>query len=387
MVPVFDYLRDYEKHQNDFQDSIRRVIESGCLILGAEGRAFEEEFSKWVGVKHTVGCASGTDALVLALRAMAIGPGDEVITTANGPVPTVAAIRMVGAIPRFVDIDPNSLQMDPFHVSPAIGPKTRAILLVHLYGNPAPVEEIARIASTNNLILIEDCAQAHGAYVQGRHVGTTGSVGCFSFYPTKNLGAFGDGGACITNDTVVSNRIRSIAHYGFEKGTRIASMDGVNSRLDELQAAILRSRLPRLGSALLRREWIAETYSERLQGCRIQLPQPLAKSRSSRHLFVIRTAHRDAWSKKLASLGVQTALHYPNPVHNMPAYRDLGIQEGDLPFTEKACREVLTLPLFPELTDEEVALVIDSCIETDRAVNDSGSIAEFSPPPKEAKLS
>ncbi len=362
MIPSFDYRRSFDAHQEAFRAAFDRVIQSGQLILGPEVASFEREFAEAMGVEHAVGVASGTDALLLALRACGIGPGDEVITTANGPVPTVAAIRALHAIPRFVDIDRDTLLIDPQAIQRVVHRKTKAIVVVHLYGQVAPLEKIQSIASQLRLPLIEDCAQAHGATWNGKKAGTWGEVGCFSFYPTKNLGAFGDGGLCITRRSELAEKIRSMATYGFERGERIAYCDGTNSRLDELQAAFLRVRLPFLTVANQRRSEIAHRYQVALADHPLIPIATHADSQPVWHQFVVRSAQRSLWREELARAGIQTQIHYADAIHLMPAFRDLGYLEGELPNTETACREVFSLPVFPELTETEVDYVVEQLI-------------------------
>ena len=262
MIPFFDYRPHYQALRREIDEAVRRVIDSGRLILGPEVDAFEGEFASYVGTAGAVGVNSGTDALILALRALEVGPGDEVLTVANAGVPPVAAIRAVGALPRFVDVSPASLLLDPARLEQARTKRTRCVIPVHLYGRPAAMKQILEFASHHDLAVIEDCAQAHGARIDERHVGTFGSIGCFSFYPTKNLGAFGDGGAIVSNDPALLGRVRALRFYGFD-AARSAQHEGVNSRLDELQAAILRVKLTHLEEDLASRRDLAEGVPRR----------------------------------------------------------------------------------------------------------------------------
>ena len=357
-IPAFTYLRAWNKHAGEIRAAIERVLNSGTLILGPEVTAFEHEFAEFIQSKYAIGVSSGTDALIVALRALNISPGDEVITVANGPVPTIAAIRAVGAVPKFVDVDSSSLQIDLHRLVEATSDRTRCIIPIHLYGFPAPIEEIIEIASARNIPVIEDCAQAHGTYVAGRHAGTLGAIGCFSFYPTKNLGAFGDGGLCVTENLELATKIRQIAKYGF-RDDRIALCEGLNCRLDELQAAILRVRLRYLHGDLQRRQEIAARYSAALAGLELKLPAIPARGTHAWHLYVVRVQQRSRWIERLKERGILTGVHYPFPVHLMPAFAWLGYAAGDLPATELACNEVLSLPMFPELSDAEVDRIID----------------------------
>lgn len=359
MIPAFDYRRSLKQQRSEILDAFARVLDSGTLILGPEVEAFEKAFAQFVGLEFGVGVSSGTDALIVALRALNIGPGCEVITVANGPVPTVAAIRAVGATVRFADIDPVTLQMDPESAARAIGKQTRCILPVHLYGYPADTDRLQSLCQAHDLLLVEDCAQAHGARIGARHVGTSGAVACFSFYPTKNLGAFGDAGMCVTQDGALAARLREQACYGF-RGDRVAHREGLNCRLDELQAAALRVRLKYLSAALSRRASIARRYLDAFENLPLQLPVIVRGGTAAWHQFVVRTVQRTRVIERLRHCGVDTGIHYAHPVHCMPAYRSLSYPPGSLPFTEEACQQVISLPIFPELTDEEVDCVIEA---------------------------
>lgn len=356
IVPAFDYLKEFQSQRSEIMVAIARVLDSGTLILGPEVTAFENEFAHYVDSEHAIGVSSGTDALIVALRVLDIGPGHEVITVANGPVPTVAAIRAVGATPCFIDIDSNSFQMDPRLVSQAITSATRCVLPIHLYGNPAPVFRIAEICREHSLALVEDCAQAHGTIVGDRHVGTIGAIGCFSFYPTKNLGGFGDGGMCVTDDPILAVRMREQRSYGF-RNDRVAHVEGLNCRLDELQAACLRVRLQYLPASLAKRRQIAFYYHEQLACLNLQLPLIPSYGKPSWHQFVVRVAYRDAWIRWLAEQKIFVGVHYDQPVHLMPAYLPLARVPDALPVTEQVCKEVISLPIFPELQRDEMARV------------------------------
>jgi dTDP-4-amino-4,6-dideoxygalactose transaminase len=356
VVKAFDYLRAYERLAPQIHDAIARVLRSGQLILGPEVAAFEREFAAFIGAEHAVGVASGTDALALALLAVGVGRDDEVITVANTAVPTAAAIRSVGAIPRFVDVDPDTLLMSPRYVAEAITPRTRCLLPVHLHGLAADMPELLAIARRHDLKVIEDCAHAHGATWNGRPVGTFGDVGCFSFYPTKNLGAVGDGGLCVTSQRRLAERLRSLRMYGFDE-QRIATADGLNSRLDELQAAVLRVKLPHLAESVAARRAIAAEYHAGLKAvCR--LPASPTGCAHAWHQYVIRTTRRAALCQTLDEHGIGYGIHYATPLHVMPAYRRFAQGRPPLPNTEAAAREILSLPMYPELTADEVAAVI-----------------------------
>jgi len=363
VVSGYDASRSLAAYAQELSAALQRVIRSGGLILGAEVAAFEREFANYVGSAHAIGMASGTDALVAAMKALGIGPGDEVITVANGPVPTVAAIVAVGAIPCFVDIDPRHLQIDPCLVKSAIGPATKCIIPVHLYGYAAPVEALAEICEDRGLHMIEDCAQGHGTRLGSRHVGGFGGIGCFSFYPTKNLGALGDAGMCVTDDDNLAQRLLEIRQYGFRGGRRIAYSDGMNSRLDEVQAAFLRVFLPRLPEKLNRRREIAAYYARHLNQSPLLLPEFLANSNPSWHQFIARSLKRDEVREFLNKRRVQTGIHYEWPLHKMPAFSHRCRLGSSLSVTEMVCKQVFSLPIAPELEEHELKQVVDALSE------------------------
>jgi dTDP-4-amino-4,6-dideoxygalactose transaminase len=355
-IPFIALTRQYASIKDEVDAAIGRVLARGWFILGEEVAAFEEEFAAYVGTRYAVGVGSGTEALHLALWACDIGQGDEVITVSHTAVATVAAIELAGARPVLVDIDPDSYTMDASHIEAAITPRTRAILPVHLYGQAADLAPLLDIARRYGLRLIEDCAQAHGAMYQGRRVGAIGDVGCFSFYPTKNLGAYGDGGLIVTNDPALAERARLLRQYGWREHY-ISSRRGTNSRLDELQAAILRVKLQHLESWNERRRVLAALYNQLLAGSGVTTPNEPAYSRHVYHLYVIQSERRAALQAHLQAHGVSALVHYPVPVHRQPAYADLGYASGCLPATERAASRVLSLPLYPELTEDEVRTV------------------------------
>lgn len=360
-VVYFDYRPSYLEHKAEIDAAIARVLDSGRLILGAEGQGLEREFARYTGCAGAIGVGSGTEAITLALSALGIGAGDEVVTVANAGAPPVAAIRAAGATPRFADVSPDSLVMDPDSLDAALGPKTRCVLPVHLYGHPAPIEAIVDLAAARGVHVVEDCAQAHGATVGGRHVGGFGQLGCFSFYPTKNLGAFGDGGMCVTGDRALERRLRRIRQYGFDDD-RHAHVEGVNSRLDELQAAILRVRLAHLDESLGERRRIAAEYRRGLDGSAFEMPGTVAADDHAYHLFVVRTQQRDRVITELRRRSVGYGIHYEDPVHLMEAYGFLGYGPGSLPVTEKASREVLSLPLYCGLPPTAIGEVLDALL-------------------------
>lgn len=358
-IRAFDYLPKHRRIETAVLGAIRRVLDSGSLILGPEVCSFEQEFAHYAGAEAGIGVNSGTDALTLALQALGVGPGDEVITVANCGVPPVAAIGACGATPRFVDTNAEDHLIDPANLERALSPRTKCILVVHLYGLAAEMNEILDFARQHDLKVVEDCAQAHGSTYRGWHVGCFGDIGCFSFYPTKNLGAYGDGGICVTNDPNLEKRIRMLRFYGFDD-ERVAVMPGINSRLDELQAAVLRVKLKYLRDDLHERRTIARRYLDGLRGSDLQLPVPMKDREHSYHLFVIATPKRPRIMAALESDGIGYGLHYPVPVHFMEAYQSLGYGPGDLPNTEQAAHSVLSLPLYPGLEAERVDRVISA---------------------------
>jgi dTDP-4-amino-4,6-dideoxygalactose transaminase len=361
-IPFFDLTRQTRQIRLDLDEAINNVLNHGSFILGEELRLFESEFAGFCGVAVVVGVASGGDALQIALRALEIGSGDEVITVSHTSVATVAAIELVGARPVLADIDPARYTLDPGKLEPLITKRTRAIIPVHLYGCPADLHPILAIAARYGLRVIEDCAQAHGARYHGKPVGSWGDLGAFSFYPTKNLGAFGDAGAVTTNDPDLAERVRLLRQHGWQ--TRyVSSLKGLNSRLDELQAAILRVKLRYLDGWNDRRRQLAGLYTNLLSGQGIALPYQPDDSLHVFHQYTIRSAERDDLRAFLKSRGINTLVHYPIPVHLQPAYLDLGYPEGNLPASESAANQVLSLPLFPELSQDEIAHVSRVVIE------------------------
>ncbi|MGL4461596.1 MAG: DegT/DnrJ/EryC1/StrS family aminotransferase [Planctomycetia bacterium] len=343
-----------------------RVVEGAWYILGAEGEAFEREFADYCGTAYAVGVANGTDAVELALRAAGVGSGDEVITVALTAVATVCAVERTGATPVLVDVDPATATMDPAAAEAAVTPRTRALLPVHLYGHPADMDRLTALAERYGLHLVEDCAQAHGARWRGRRVGSIGACGAFSFYPTKNLGALGDGGAVVTNDPATADRLRRLRNYG-QKNRYQHVERGVNSRLDEMQAAMLRVKLPRLDEHNDARRRIAALYADRLPDVAgdLILPRAVGPIEHAYHLYVARSRRRDELRNRLTQAGVETQIHYPTPVHRQPAYLDLGMAAGSLPVTERLAAEILSLPMYVGLTDgdvDAVAASFDECL-------------------------
>lgn len=353
-IPFNDLKGVHALLADELQQAASRAVNSGWYILGPEVEAFEAEFAAYHGVGHAVTVASGTDAIELALRAAGIGPGDEVITVAHTAVPTVCAIERAGAKPILVDIDADTYTINPAAAEAAITPRTRAIVPVHLYGHPAQIETLVDLAQRHHLLLVEDCAQAHGARRHNRLVGTWGHMGAFSFYPTKNLGAYGDGGAIITDDAQLADRLRRLRNYG-QTQRYVNQERGVNSRLDEIQAAILRVKLGYMDAHNQQRRELAAHYEALLDG--VIKPGVAAEVEHVYHLYVVRHPRRDALINALAAQGIGTLIHYPIPVHRQEAYLDLGYESGSLPVTEHIVQEIVSLPLYISLSVNQVDAV------------------------------
>jgi dTDP-3-amino-3,4,6-trideoxy-alpha-D-glucose transaminase len=360
MIPFNDLKPLHGMLARELAAAAKRVLDSGWYILGPELEAFEQAFAAYHGVAHAVGCANGTDAIELALRALGIGEGDEVITVAHTAVATVCAVERAGATPVLVDVDEATSTMDPAAAEAAVTNRTRAILPVHLYGHPADMTALAALAERHGLVLVEDCAQSHGARVGGRIAGSIGHLGAFSFYPTKNLGAYGDGGAVITGDAALAERLRRLRNYG-QKDRYHHAERGQNSRLDEMQAAILRVKLAHLDSHNAIRRELAGEYSRQLAGLKgVTTPVCRPGAEPVFHLYVIRHGRRDELMSALKERGVDTLVHYPIPVHLQEGYRDLGYTPGALPVTERLAGEILSLPLYVGLRSETLASVADA---------------------------
>ncbi len=360
-IPFCDLRRQYLSIKEEIDEAVARVLSRGWFILGEEVKSFEEEFAAYCGAAYGVGVGSGTEALHLALLACGVESGDEVITVPNTAVATVAAIELAGATPVFVDIDPVTYNIDTSQVGEKITPRTKALLPVHLYGQAADLAPLLSLAERYGLMVVEDAAQAHGTTYKGRRL-PQGDVGCFSFYPTKNLGAYGDGGMVVTDDTQIAERVRLLRQYGWEK-RYISSIRGLNSRLDELQAAILRVKLKHLDEwNEARRRW-ASLYNELLTGAEVVRPQGSSYGEHIYHLYVVRSQHRDELQRFLDEKGISTLIHYPLPIHLMEAYSDLGYSPGSFPQAEEHCRQVLSLPLYPEITQQEVEMIAESIVE------------------------
>jgi dTDP-3-amino-2,3,6-trideoxy-4-keto-D-glucose/dTDP-3-amino-3,4,6-trideoxy-alpha-D-glucose/dTDP-2,6-dideoxy-D-kanosamine transaminase len=358
VIPVFDYLEQFNALRAALLAAVERVLQSGRLILGPEVEQFERAFADYLGGGWAIGVNSGTDALAIALRALGVGAGREVITVANTAVPTVSAIRMAGAPPVFCEIDAQTHLMDLSDVVRRITPRTKAIIPVHLYGNMVNVARLMELVGGRGIYVVEDCAQAHGATIQGKMAGTLGHAAAFSFYPTKNLGAYGDGGLCFCRDEGLAKEMRRIRMYGFE-GRCYAECEGVNSRLDELQAAILSVKLGHLAAWVEQRRALARVYETRLSTA-AECVLAGETVQHAYHLFVVRVAERERIRAALTAQGIGTGVHYPDPIHLMNAYRFLGYRPGDLPITEAAATRVLSLPLFPELRPDAVTQVCDA---------------------------
>ena len=355
-VPFVDLKAQYATIQAEVKAAIDGVLERCQFTLGPETAAFESEFAAYCGAAQGIGVNTGSSALHLALLAAGIGAGDEVITVPFTFVATAAAIGYTGARPVFVDVDARTLTMDVTRIEAAITPRTRAILPVHLYGQPADMEPILDIARRRKLLVIEDAAQAHGAEYRGRRVGAIGDLGCFSFYPGKNLGACGEGGMVVTNDAQYARTIRMLRDWGAERKYEHV-IKGFNFRLEEVQAAVLRVKLRRLEQWTEARRSAAQRYDRLLAGSGIATPSTRGDVRHVYHIYAVRSPERAAWQAALSAQGIHTGIHYPTPVHLLPAHADLGYGQGQFPCAESAAREVLSLPMFPEITAEQCARV------------------------------
>ena len=349
MIPFVDLKAQYAGIKDEVNAAIQGVLESCQFTLGSEVAAFEEEFATYSQAQYGIGVNTGTSALHLALLAAGIGPGDEVITVPFTFVATVAAIYYTGATPVFVDINPRTFTIDVKAIEGAITERTKAILPVHLYGQPADMDPILEIAKRHGLVVIEDAAQAHGAEYKGRRVGSLGDMGCFSFYPGKNLGAYGEGGMVVTSNAEYTRTIRMLRDWGAEQKYHHV-LKGYNFRLEGIQGAVLRVKLRHLETWTEARRTAARHYDELLSDSGVLTPQAMPYARHVYHIYAIRTAQRSEWQQALQAKGIQTGIHYPIPVHLLPAYADLGYTKGDFPHSEQAADEVLSLPMFAELT-------------------------------------
>ncbi len=367
-IPFLEVGATYQELRGELDAAVARVLDSGWYLLGDEISQFEREFADYVGVKHCIGMGNGLDALQIGLRALGIEPGDEVIVPSNTYIATWLAVTYAGGRPVPVEPDPQTYNLDPTLVEAAITPQTKAILPVHLYGQPADMEPLLAIARERGLVVLEDSAQAHGARYHERKVGALGHAAGWSFYPGKNLGAFGDGGALTTDDDAVAERARLLRNYG-SRVKYVHEVQGFNSRLDEIQAAILRVKLPYLAAWNERRQAIAATYSTSLADTGLILPTVPAWAEPVWHLYVVRTPHRDLLRERLTKRGIGVQIHYPIPPHLQEAYRELGLGEGAFPISEQLHREVLSLPIGPHLSADDVAQVVSAVRE---AVRDLG---------------
>ena len=357
-IPLVGLFDQYQTIKSEIDSAIENIITKSAFVGGEEVRLFETEFAAYCEARGCVGVGNGTDALYLTLRALGIGAGDEVVTVAHTFIATSEAISMTGATPIFIDVTEDTMLMDPSLIEAAITPKTKAVVPVHLYGQSCDMDAIMQIARKHGLKVVEDAAQAHGGRWRGQRVGSIGDAATFSFYPGKNLGAFGDGGAVVSQDEDLIERIRMLANHGrLEKYTH--KMEGVNSRLDGMQAAILRVKLRRLDEWNARRRQIADAYRDQLTGHGLTLPTVHENAETVWHLFVVRTGERERLQSLLKEEGIATGIHYPVPLHEQPAYEDRRASYS-LPVTERAAREVVSLPMYPELSQEQIEAVCNA---------------------------
>ncbi|MGB2961837.1 MAG: DegT/DnrJ/EryC1/StrS family aminotransferase [Candidatus Omnitrophota bacterium] len=361
-IPLLDLTAQYKSIKDEIDEALDRVVTSQHFILGGEVEAFEKEVAGYAGTKYAIGVASGTDALTLSLRACGIGEGDEVITSPFTFFATAESISQVGARPVFADIDPETYNIDPEKMEAAITKNTKAVIPVYLYGQSADMARIMDIAEKNKLKVIEDCAQAMGAEYKGKSCGSFGDCGCLSFFPSKNLGGFGDGGMIVTNDEELMNKIKMIRVHGSSK-QYIHEFIGYNSRLDSLQAAILRVKLKYLDNWIEGRRRNAAYYDSYFKNTDVVTPKESPDAKHTYHQYTISIKERDALSAYLKQKGIGSRVYYPLSLHLQPCYKELGYREGDFPVTEKVCREVLSIPVYPELTGEQLAYVADSVSE------------------------
>jgi dTDP-4-amino-4,6-dideoxygalactose transaminase len=355
-VPFLNLAAQYASLKGELLPAVERVLAGGHYILGADVAALEQEIATCAGTKFGIGVNSGSDALTLALRALEIGPGDEVITTPFTYIAPAESIHQMGAKIVFADIDPHTFNLDPAQVAKTITPRTKAIIPVHLFGQAAPMKELMTLAEPRGIHVVEDCAQAIGASCHGKPVGGFGLLACFSFYPTKNLGAHGDGGMVVTNDEALARKLRMLRVHGIER-RYFHDVHGYNSRLDELQAAILRVKLSRLEQWNARRSEIAARYSAGLKNVPLELPVTVPGNTHVYHVYAVLTSRRDELQEFLASRDVPTIIYYPLPLHLQKVYADLGHRAGDFPVAEGVSRTILPLPIYPELTNDQVDYV------------------------------
>lgn len=355
-VPMVDFVAEYHSYKREIDSAIKRVLKRGWYILGPEVDEFEKKIASYIGVKHAVGVASGTDALTLSLKALEIAEESNVIVPAN-VYPTVFGVSLAGMRIKLADVDPNTLNITAETIEKAIDSKTRAVVVVHLYGNPADMDSILELTHKRGIKVIEDCAQAMGAVYKGKKVGSIGDISCFSFYPTKNLGAYGDAGAVLTNDKKIAQKVKLLRMYG-EEGRYKSVVKGQNSRLDEIQAAILIEKLRHLDEWNKKRRRLAKLYKEKLEGLPVEFVKEQEGSTAVYHLFVVKVKDRDRLAKRLTDHGVSVGIHYPVPIHKIPSFNNLGYSEGDFPVSEQASNNVLSLPLHPLLKNEQLDYVV-----------------------------
>ena len=357
-VPFVDLAGQYQALRPELEPALQAVLERGAFIMGAEHEAFEQAFARYVGARHCLGVATGTDALELAVRALALAPGDEIVTVPNTFIATTEAISHAGAVFRWVEVDPRTYNMDPARIEAAITPRTRALLPVHLYGQPADMDPIMAIARRHGLKVIEDCAQAHGARYHGQRVGTFGDLACFSFYPGKNLGAYGDGGAVVTNDDTLAQRVALLRNHG-QQTKYVHVVEGWCHRLDNLQAAVLGVKLPHLDAWNACRRQAAGVYDRLLADLPdVVTPHVPPEVEPVFHLYVIQVPERDRVQTALQAQGIATGIHYPIPLHQQPVYAHLGHAPDDFPITARLGLSILSLPMFPEITASQIEQVV-----------------------------
>jgi dTDP-4-amino-4,6-dideoxygalactose transaminase len=357
-IPFGNLKRHYEMYHHEFDAAIKSVLDSGWFVLGKAGEQFEQEFADYCNAKFAIGVGSGTDAIHLSLLALGVGAGDEVITVANTCVPTVSAISVTGARPILVDVDSDSFTMSATDLEKRITKRTKAIVPVHMYGQSADIDRIAEVAGRFKIPIVEDAAQAHGTKYKDRKIGSISPLTCFSFYPSKNLGCFGDGGCVTTSDDEIANRLRMLRNYG-QRERYYHSIKGVNSRLDEIQAAVLSVKLRYLDRWNDRRRSIARFYRENISSPFVYHPNEMGYGRHIFHLYVIRVQNRIELQKILHESNIGTMIHYPVPIHLQESYKELGYAKGEFPVSEMLGETVMSLPMYPELTDEEVSRVCE----------------------------
>ncbi|MFB7300810.1 DegT/DnrJ/EryC1/StrS family aminotransferase [Streptomyces rubiginosohelvolus] len=358
---VWDYLPEYENEREDILDAVATVFQSGRLVLGPSVQAFEEEFAAWHGLGHGVGVDNGTNAIKLALQALGVGPGDEVVTVSNTAAPTVVAIDAVGATPVFVDVREEDYLIDVSKVADAVTERTRCLLPVHLYGQCVDMDPLLELARERNLVVLEDCAQAHGARRGGRLAGTFGDAAAYSFYPTKVLGAYGDGGAVLTDSPTTAANLRRLRYYGMEEQYYVVETPGHNSRLDEVQAEILRRKLRRLDDYVAARRTIAARYEEGLGDTGLVLPRPNEGNEHVHYVYVVRHPRRNEIIERLKSAyDIHLNISYPWPVHTMSGFAHLGWEAGSLPVTERLAQEIFSLPMYPALGEDLQGKIISA---------------------------